>query len=253
MRCRIFACSLMALSLVALVAQAGTMNTSLVVSQMFDSSFNSLGAPVVSGGRVANGQAGSIYQVDILFTATNDAGDKGWANTLMNFGIANSSGGSDAALDLVTGYNANAATLDINGGAPGGVNPIYATNADGGANTADLQNVIASIANAQITTTATDTRNLLGTAGAPAGAGFPSLIGSFYVHWNGQGQADAQLTGQQYSFTTTANAFGPTVTVPGVAASVGFGAGATVPEPATLSLLGLAMIGGLGLVGRRKA
>src|SRR5205814_10389761 len=126
--------------------------------------------------------------------------------TLMNFGVANSSGGSNASLDFGADWVANSNTLDTNGASAGGSAPIYSTNADTGSNTTDLQGVIASIASATIATNTNDKRNNLGQSNAPAGALYgdannSSYMGSVFVNWNGLGSSDVQLTGQQYAFT----------------------------------------------------
>jgi hypothetical protein len=243
MRFNLSVCTTLVLAAVASVAQAGSMTTTLVPAVRYsDATFATQLPFTTTGGAVDPGQPG-VYQVDIKFTATPAAGEKGWANTLFNAAVANA-GGSNLALDLATGYAPNAGTLDINGGAPGGVTPIYGTNTDAGA-PSDLQGILASIASATIATTANDTRNLLGQAGAPANAGFPSLIGSIFVSWNGQGQGALSLGGQQFSFTLDNNTFGSTQA--GAGASLAFG----VPEPATVSLFGLALVGLVGFARRR--
>lgn len=243
MRFKISVCSSLVLAAVASVAQAGVMVTSLTpVLRYSDATFSTTLPFTTTAGVVDPGQPG-VYQLDVTFTATAIAGEKGWANTLFDAEVT----GAGLTLDTVTGYSPNAGTLDINGGSPGGVTPIYGTNTDAGA-PADLKGLLASIASATIVTSGNDTRNLLGTAQAPANAGFPSLIGSIFVAWNGTGTGSVVLTNQQYSFTLTDNTFGTTQT--GIGAVAAFN-GAIIPEPATVSMIGLALIGLVG-VGRRR-
>jgi len=246
MRLSLLPCSCAILAVIATFGNAGTMTTMLVPSVRYaDSTFSTiLPFNVANEGSVYYGQPG-VYQVDILFTATAGAGEKGWANTLFDAAIEFNSGGSNLNLDLLTGYSPNSGTLDINGASPGGVTPIYGTNIDAGT-PGDLKGLLASIASATINTTANDTRNLLGTPQAPANAGYPSLIGSIFVNWNGLGGGFLVLNNQQLSFTTTANTFANTQT--GAGAWLFFG---ITPEPTTFTLMGIAMLGGLGLVRRR--
>ena len=247
MRLTFLPCSCAILAVVATLANAGTMTTMLVPSVRYaDSTFSTtLPFIMLPNGHVANGQPG-VYQVDIVFTATAGAGEKGWANTLFDAAAFNS-GESNLELDLLTGYSPNAGTLDINGPGPGGVTPIYGTNTDAGA-PGDLNGLLASIASATIVTTVNDTRNLLGIPQAPANAGYPSLIGSIFVNWNGLGEGTVVLNNRQFSFTTTGNTFADTQQ--GGGASLEFGR--ALPEPATFTLMGIAMLGGLGLVRRRS-
>jgi len=251
------ACSLMLLGLVAVAAQAGTMSPTLTVSAHYDNSvtFNPLPLTFDSGGRVSSGAG--LYAVDVAFTSAAAADEKGWLNTLFNAASGNASGGAVMTLDLPSAWTASTAQQDINGAAPGGLTNVYGTNQDGGVG-GDLQNIVASLAASTLPTSASDTRNLIGTASGPPQTGpVPAYIGTFYVNWNGAGAVDAQITGLQYTYTKnngTPSTFtddfgGPTTTVPGVGASAGFGS--TVPEPATLSLLGLATVAGLGLIRRR--
>jgi len=251
------ACSLMLLGLAAVAAQAGTMSPSMTVSAHYDNSTSFTPLPLtfdIATGRVNSGPG--LYAIDVAFTATPAADEKGWLNTLFNSTVGPTSNGATMTLGLDVGWNPTTAQQDINGAAPGGLTNVFATNQDGGVG-GDLQNIIASLQASTLSTTASDTRNLVGTAAGPPSTGpVPAYLGTFYVNWNGVGQVDAQLTGLQYTFTKnngTPTTFtddfgGQTVTVPGVAASAGFGA---VPEPATLSLLGLAMVAGLGLIRRR--
>jgi hypothetical protein len=209
MRHQVTFCIIAILFTATSLARAGSMTTILVPTTRYsDATFVTTLPFTMTGGNIDPGQPG-VYQIDITFIATPGAGEKGWANTLFDASVSGHAGGSSLALDLVTGYAPNAGTLDINGPSPGGVTPIYGTNTDAGV-PSDLKGMLASIASPTIVTTANDTRNLLGTPGAPAQAGYPSLIGSIYVSWNGQGFSVLSLTNQQFSFTTTGNAFGET-------------------------------------------
>jgi len=274
MRFKILACSLI-LGLAATAVQAGTMTPTLVVQHRYDLG-TGLPLPITfTNGRVANGQPGD-YEISVLFTAAKDAStEKGWLSTAFNSTAANNTGGSNLALDTGTGWQKNSQTTDTNGPALGGVQPVFGTNQDAGT-AGDLQGIVAALASSQIAGSGQggstfELRNELGTPSAPTGAGYtdplllpnstsvsgnPTWVGSFFVTWNGLGQGDAQLTGLQYAFSllngtptiASDDSAGQTISVGGAAATAGFG----VPEPATLSLLGLAFVGGFGLIRRRS-
>jgi hypothetical protein len=245
------------LCLAAVTAEAGSMKTYLTVAARYDNAFNPLPLMLDSIGVVQNGYPG-LYQIDISFTAANSPGDKGWANTLFDLGAGSNLAGSNLALNQSDGYIANTNTLDTNGPNPGGVKPVYARNTDTGDPT-DLQAVLASIESANITTTAFDTRNNLGTALAPFGAfNSPdpgSYIGSFFVDWNGVSTGKVVLRNQQYSFTRSDNTFGPTQTGDGASATFGYldqVPPPDTPEPGTLTLAGLALAGLITFTRGRK-
>ena len=246
MRHRIAPCTFATLFLATSLAHAGSMTTFLTpVVRYSDSTFMNTLPFTMTGGRVNAGQPG-IYQLKITFTAATDPGDKGWANTLFDAGVIDNAMGSNLAFDLITGYMANYPSFDDGFPSPQRT-PYYGTNVDAGM-PGDLKGILASIASATIITTPRDRRNFLGTPLVSADVGYPSLIGSIFVIWNGVGSGDVVLTNQQFSFTTTANTFG--LVQSGAGASTGFGA---VPEPVTTSLVSVALLAGLasGLAARR--
>jgi len=278
MRFRTLACSLLVLGM-AVAAHAGTMTPVLTVAHRYDSvTFAPLPLVFAPGGAVLNGQPG-IYEVAVSFTSANSAGDKGWLNAAFGGTATNNAATPLAQLalnaDFGVGWAPNAGTLDTNGATPGGVAPIFQTNQDAGTAN-DSQGIVVSLAGATIAGAAeggnaAETRNLLGTAGAPINAGYsdpfapttpgsntPTFMGSFFVKWNGLGQSFASLNSLQYSYSLTNGTATAADDTPGNVTTVGnagqavFGELVIIPEPATMSLLGLAMVGGLGMVRRRK-
>ena len=246
MRFSILAGSFAVLAIAAAMAEAGSMTTILTPSARYDDAvdFNPLPLVFAPSGAVANGQPG-LYQIDISFTAVNGPGDKGWAETLFDLSVGSNKNGSNLALDLSLPYTPNTGTLDINGSAPGGVTSIYGPDTDGDLPN-DLKGIVAGLVSFTIVDTPNDTRNKLGTLQAPAAAGYPSYIGSFFVNWNGQGIGSVVLKNQSFSFNLTTNIPGPKQISAGT--SVGFG----VPEPTALTLACWALVGLIGLRRRCK-
>jgi hypothetical protein len=274
MRFRTLACSFAVLGLVAVAANAGTMTPTLQVMNRYDLATQAPLPIAYNGPNVANGQPG-LYEVGVFFTAQKEAAtEKGWLSTAFGTGVRNNFG-SNLTLDGATGWFPNTQQTDINGPAIGGAKAVYQTNQDAGTPN-DLQGIIAALESATIAGAAQggnafELRNELGTAGAPNTAGYknpldggapapatgnPSYLGSFFVSWNGTGFGSVDLQGLQYAFsllngtptTATDDTPGTTTTVGGIAAAAHFG----IPEPATMSLFGLGMIGMLGLIRRRS-
>lgn len=246
MRFSILAGSFAVLAIAAAMAEAGSMTTILTPSARYDDAvdFNPLPLVFAPSGAVANGQPG-LYQIDISFTAVNGPGDKGWAETLFDLSVGSNKNGSNLALDLSLPYTPNTGTLDINGSAPGGVTSIYGPDTDGDLPN-DLKGIVAGLVSFTIVDTPNDTRNKLGTLQAPAAAGYPSYIGSFFVNWNGQGLGSIVLNNQQYTFSLTSNTYGPVQNGAGAVALFG------VPEPGSIMLAGMAVVGLIAFTRGRK-
>ena len=248
MRSNIVAYSVFMIGLAAATVNAGSMNTILTVAARYDDaiSFNQLPLLFAPSGAVANGQPG-LFKVDISFTAANAPGDKGWADALFDLGVGPNKNGSNLALNLSLPYSPNTGTLDTNGSAPGGVAQIYGgADDDAGDSSNDLKSIIVSIISFAIVDTPNDARNRLGTPQAPAAAGYPSYMGSFFVNWNGQGLGSIVLNNQQYTFSLTSNTYGPVQNGAGAVALFG------VPEPGSIMLAGMAVVGLIAFTRGRK-
>jgi hypothetical protein len=256
MRFSILAITVAVLAVVAATAEAGSMTTFLTVAARYDNLIdaNMLPISVSDDNIVAAGQPG-IYQIDVSFTATKAAGEKGWGNTLFDVGIRPNLDGSDLALAFDLGWEENSGVVDTNGPSRAGIFPLYLANPEAGM-AGDLQRIFTSILSPTIVSTEYDTRNNLGTPDAPAQAFNPpdpgSYIGSFFVYWNGQGKGTVTIKNEQFSFTTTSDTFGPVQLGDTRLTRVGFGGIVPVPEPASSILAGMALIGLVGFARGRN-
>lgn len=290
MRFRILACSLVILVVAAVAAEAGTMTATLQVKRAYDLGFVPF-IPIMDGARVANGQPG-YYEIAVQFTTANKtAAEKGWLSTLFDLNVANNAGGSNLQKDFtIAGWTRSNHNEDTNGLVPGGGTAIFGTNQDAGT-PGDLLGILANLGGGATVPDQTETggsanirRNNLGLATAPSytdpgavasvskGAGYadpnnpadfpvsnvPTWLGSFWVQWNGLGTGDLNLSNLQYAFSLyngdtdpLNDTAGPSTITTGTHATQGFGSEA-IPEPATISLFGLAMVGFAGLIRRRK-
>jgi hypothetical protein len=140
------------------------------------------------------------------------------------------------------GYAANPIpNVDSNGAAPGGLVPLFATNADLGADSQDYIGILVQMATGAFTNAA-DPRRSVGEAGSSLGS--PILLGSAFFEWNGLGIANLTLNPVEVSAKDTTGLY-----VQGTASPV---IGVTligVPEPGTMAMAGLSV---LGLAFRRR-
>jgi hypothetical protein len=125
---------------------------------------------------------------------------------------------------------------DTNGAAPGGVFAVIATNADLGTDSQDLQGILVQMATGAFTNSLDQRRNV----GEPGSAfGFPLLLGSAFMEWNGLGQIHITLDPVQVSAKTTTGAFVTGQAPPVVPLTLG----SDIPEPSSMLLLGSCFAG----------
>ena len=180
-----------------------------------------------------------IYQIDIAFEISDLGDPHPLGGTEEGFGglsmdLVRSNIGVPA--DFMVGYVGDTSTIDVNGPVPGGVVNLWLLNEDSGSDTLDLVNIAIAVSGG---TWQGPTDPRLG-----IGEGSPQALGTAYVVWDGVSAG---------SVTIDVLSFG-TVNGDGKAATDGDGSatGGTinfVPEPATLSLLGL---GAVALIRRRR-
>ena len=200
--------SAVAMAALTPAAWAGSLTTTLTPSVRYsDSTFSAMLPFTTTGGRVSAGQPG-IYQVDVSLTPTKAADERGLAGTAFDAVVVNN--GSNLSFDPVGGY------VPSFNPCPG---CVITQNSD------------------------------IGPPGSPrilisSGPinfipdGVSTVVGSFFINWNGQGSGDMVLTNQQFFFYRLDNTLAPTQQ--GAGAMLGFG---PVPEPATAVLVSIALIG----------
>jgi hypothetical protein len=237
---RKFIAPVVALSvLAASQLSAATFTLTPVVTESFLPDFTPIpGAPDTT---TMNGAA-RVFKVEFHIATSNlQAGEAGFGS------VAFSVNGLNLGLfDAAGGYQPNGATTDSNGAAPGGTVPVFANNGDQGV-AGDLIGIYANIANGITAPAVTDTRLKVGQAGGV------SRVGEVYVQWDANSLQTLSLVGNgpvgpEFVTYTTAGQLGALQNV--LSESVSFGS--EIPEPATVALAGMALVG-LIAVRRRKA
>jgi hypothetical protein len=221
---RKFIVTLIAVTFISVTPNAKATDYSLTgeVTAAFDLGFSPIALPDIN---IFPGFA-AVYQIDYSMTTTNvSAGELGFAN--VGFNIA----GNNLSDSFGIGWTATTEQVDTNGGIPGGVAPLFATNIDAGT-PLDLQGILVSIAGGLTTSIPTDDRILVGQA--PNGNRF---MGTIYMEWDGVTPGDVSTNGVLASSNSVNGEFLPSSSSP--SDTILFG----VPEPSTLVLAGLALVG----------
>jgi hypothetical protein len=214
-------------SVVAANAQAGTFSVTPSVVGYYDAAFNPIPAPVPG----TNPGVPVVIEVAVDMTVDSlGAGEAGFANAGFSIML-------NGLTDLAQ-WGPNTATVDSNGALPGGIVPLWATNVDGGT-PGDLQGILVSIAGG--VTSANDPRRKVGQAG-----GVPGYMGTIFVQWEGTGLATLSLQDILTSANTTTGSFVDSGSAPSTLLSFG----SDIPEPSTIAMAGLSLI---GLAFRRRA
>jgi hypothetical protein len=190
-----------------------------------------------------------VYQIDFLLTVDGinaGANEVGLGNLAFDVNFSSPALNTSSA----PGYNPVNPTVDINGGAPGGLNPLFTQNGDLGA-PGDLKFITLGVASAVFT--AQDPRGTVGQDVATDGLDRPFNFGNIFVDYTGAGQQTLSLASQGLSLHYTNGQNQEVTGQPGQTLSLGsvqFGAVGTIPEPTSLALLSL---GALGIARRRRA
>jgi hypothetical protein len=244
MKLKFAACvSLLLVGLAAPMARAGSMELFLQPVAWWNDDFSTTIALPAPG---YPGNHAGYYELLVTFTADKAPGDKGWLNTA--FSVATVGSGLELLLGTWAPINP---LVDTNAPPPGVViPPPYAVNGDHGPDQSDLQSIVISLANSRLPANHPfDRRNEIGTPNGYLALGYPSALGSFFVHWDGLGHGSVELTNHAFMFSLLSNTAGPEQL--GAGASLSFGELPTVPEPAGSMLFSLAIIALCGRVRRR--
>jgi hypothetical protein len=226
--CTVAAIAAVLVGFFALQGQAAVIAVNPVVGGWYDTGFNPI-APVPAG---TSPGVPVIVQVDLMMQVLSlGAGEDSFGNA----GLSIQKTGPLAEVGI--GYQPNNPTVDSNGALPGGLVNMFGQNADYGADAMDLQGILASMATGSFAN-ASDPRRKVGEEG-------PYLLGSVFMQWDGVGQATLSIDPLQVSAKLTGGAFVEAQAAP--PAVLEFGA---IPEPASISLVGMSL---LGLALRRRS
>jgi hypothetical protein len=217
-----------------------------------DGSITSIGGVAIPGISGEGIGQGSPQGANVLLATVNymTLGTNGKSDLSLRVGT-NVIGDWDGNAPMVKFGNASAP--DVPGGVPGGMGLVGSITVGGGV---DLTPVITPVnlgeveqsttIMAQLTASNSPTwSNLTPTAGSPAIAATLSPTGQF--SWNPAGSARGPKGSGTVAYSWTATATNTAGADTDVAITL-----TLIPEPATMSLFGLAMVGMLGLVRRRS-
>jgi hypothetical protein len=121
--------------------------------------------------------------------------------------------------------------VDTNGPPPGGLAPLFATNADLGANSQDYQGILVQMATGAFTNP-NDPRRNVGEPGSPLGV--PILLGSGFFEWNGRPGGYITLNPVEVAAKRTDGSFVIAQAAPVQSLQLG----GLCPEPSSVVMLG---------------
>jgi hypothetical protein len=242
MKLKFAACvSLLLVALAAPMARAGSMELFLQPVAWWSDDFSTT-IPLPAPGYP--GDHAGFYELLVTFTAEKAPGDKGWLNTAFSAATVG------PGLELYRGTWAPMNPVRENPLPPGASTPLYAVNQDAGYDAQDLQNIVISLANSRLPANDRfDRRNETGTPNAYPEIGYPSGLGSFFVHWDGFTPGRVDLTNHAFMFSLLSNTAGPEQL--GAGATLVFGELPMVPEPSSFMLFSLAIVALCGRIRRR--
>jgi len=178
-----------------------------------------------------------VFQIDYNIGVSDlQPGERGFGST--GFNIILSPGLIEGGAG---GWAANISTTDSNGLAPGGIVPLYSTNADVGPSNSDLLGIFATIAGGISAPNASDGRVKIGQPG-----GDP-YVGSVFVQWTADVTSVLSSELPEFVVYLDSGQFGPTTI--GQGGTLLFG----IPEPSTIALGGMGLLGLVAVRRRRMA
>lgn len=183
-----------------------------------------------------------VAQVDVFMNVVSLAAGEDSFGTAA-FTVTHSGIGGATIIPSATagGWAANPIpNVDSNGAAPGGLVPLFATNADLGADSQDYVGVLVQMATGAFTNAADPRRNV-GEAGSSLGS--PILLGSAFFLWNATGTATISLNPLEVSAKDTAGLYIAGTSPQVVPVVLTLGGEPTIPEPSTMVMAGLSLIG----------
>jgi hypothetical protein len=210
---------------------------------VYTTAFDPLPLPPNNGFHVPNYSFPVVVQIDVYMEVESLAvGEDGFGTAAFSFGFFDGPCRCDIELSEDAGGWAAYPhpNVDFNGSAPGGIVPLFATNADLGASSQDYVGILVQMATGAFTNP-NDPRRNVGEPGSPLGS--PIQLGSGFFEWNGRGLGRITLGPVEVSVKRPDGIFTIALAGPTGFVDLGF-----CPEPSSVVMLG----GMLAIAGLRR-